>query len=65
MCILETERTLTMLWPAWPHQAVPFNGVPVAEPPNFLDFSCLIFLLCDDVKVLQYGGLLNFSLSLS
>ncbi len=38
-------------------QKLSINGVPVAEPPNFKNFSWLIFLLCDGVKVLQYGGL--------
>ncbi len=35
MCILETERTLTMLWPAWPRQAVP----PIPKPSGIVRLS--------------------------
>ena len=35
MCILETERTSTMLWPAWPLQAVP----PIPKPPGIVRLS--------------------------
>ena len=49
MCILETERTLTMLWPAWPHQAVP----PIPKPPGIVRLSQMHIATYEQTTILS------------
>jgi hypothetical protein len=49
MCILETERTLTILWPAWPHQAVP----PIPKPPGIVRLSQMHIATYEQTTILS------------